>query len=357
MKVITLLLPILFLSSSLYGQRAPIPNLPAVSLEEAGFNMDSIRALIPIMDDFEQLDFRGLIVFKDNNAVIEWYYNNTERTTIYDIRSAGKSITSLLLGVAIKEGLIKSLEEDVYSFFPKKKYPSINEDYRKVKIKHLLDMSSGLNADSDNGDSPGQARHWVYEKEWLHYLLGISLVNTPGEKWVYADINAALIGAIIEEKSGMSLRDYATEKVFEPLGIKRFYWYTNESNQTVAAGTLFLTALDFAKFGVLVTNQGKWGDHQIVEADYIDNLLSHQVFNISGYNPLADSYGMLWYKNQRMIKGEKVEYLWASGNGGNHLVVIPEKNMVVALTASAYGQWYGHLRARAVLNKLLNALD
>lgn len=347
----------LCLSTSSYGQRPPISNLPAISLEDAGFNMDSIRTLIPMLDNFQQKDFRGLVVIKDNQAVIEWYYNNTERVTINDIRSAGKSFTSLLLGVALKEGLVQNLEQDVYSFFSKEKYPSMNEEYKKVKIKHLLDMSSGLDADSDDGSSPGHARHWVYNDEWVKDLLEVKLINEPGKKWVYADINAALIGAIIEETSGMSLRDFAQEKVFGPLEIKRVFWHTNDANQTVAAGTLFLSTLDFAKLGVLVTNEGKWAGEQIVQAAYIEKLLERKVFDLSDWWSIADTYGMLWYKNQETYNGKKIDFLWASGNGGNHLVVIPEKKMVIALTSTAYGSRYGQGRSRAILNKLLGALE
>ncbi|MFK7807628.1 MAG: serine hydrolase domain-containing protein [Saprospiraceae bacterium] len=357
MKTIILTLALFSLSIFSFAQRPPIPNLPAASLEDAGFNLDSINTLIPMMDNFQQLDFRGLVVIKDNQSIIEWYYNSAERTMINDIRSAGKSITSLLLGVAIKDGLVKSLDQDVYSFFSKEKYPSVNEDYKKITIRHLLDMSSGLDADSDDGKTPGHARHWVYNDEWVDYILNIPLVKKPGGQWVYADINVALIGAIIEETSGMSLNDFAKEKVFTPLGIKKYYWYTNDSNQTVAAGTLYLSTLDFAKLGVLVTNKGKWGDQQIVPSAYIEELIKRKVFDLSKYWSLWDSYGMLWYKNQETFNNRKIEYLWASGNGGNHLVVVPEENMVIALTSTAYGTGYGHRRARAILMKLLNALE
>lgn len=357
MKTTVLLFSLLSFSLYSFAQRPPIPHLPAASWQDAGFNIDSIKALIPIMDNFQQLDFRGLMVIKDQQSIIEWYYNGTERTTINDIRSVGKSITSLLLGVALKEGLVQHLDQDVYSFFSKTKYPSLHEDYKKVKLRHLLDMASGLDADTDDGKSPGHARFWVYEEEWVQYLLGIPLKHPPGAQWVYADINAALIGAIIEETSGMSLRDFAAEKVFAPLGIKRFYWYTNEANQTVAAGTLYLSTLDLAKLGVLVANGGKWGDQQIVQADYVEKLIDRKVFDLSEWWFLGDQYGMFWYKNQGTFNGKQIDYLWASGNGGNHLVVVPEENMVIALTSTAYSYGYGHVRARMILTKLLNALE
>ena len=347
----------LCLSISSYGQRPPIPNLPLASLEEAGFNRDSINALDDIISDFQQNDFRGMVVIKNNKLVIEYYYTTFWRNQILDIRSAGKSITSLLLGVAIKEGLVQSLDQDVYSFFPKEKYPSMHKDYKKIKIKHLLDMSSGLDADSDDGQTPGHAGQWMGKEEWVQYLLSIPLAEEPGKRWVYADINAALIGAIIEETSGMSLRDFAKEKVFGPLGIKEFYWYANAANQTVAAGNLYLSTLDFAKLGVLVTNKGKWGNEQIVQADYIERLLARKVFDITDQFFLADTYGMFWYKAQRTFNDKKIDYLFASGRGGNLLVVVPEENMVIALTSTAYGPRYGHSRAYDFLTKVLNALE
>lgn len=353
-KFLTLFL--LTLAYSTYAQMKAIPNIPAVSPADAGFNKDSINALTDTISKFRQRDFRGLIVIKDNKIVLENYYNTFWRNHIHDIRSAGKSITAMLLGVAIKDGLVKNLEQDVYSFFPKKKYPSIHEDYKKVKLIHLLNMVSGLDADSDNPKTMGSEGKWIAKDEWLSYLLSVPLSNEPGKKWVYADINAVLIGAIIEEKSGMSLRDYAKQKVFEPLEIKEFYWYTNASNQTGAAGNLYISTLDFAKLGLLVANKGKWENKQLADNDYMNRLLSEHSSAIGDYNPLADEYGLLWYRTKRKFGDNEINYLWASGNGGNHLVVVPEENMVIAMTSGAYGNWYPHTRAYFILSKIFQAL-
>lgn len=352
-----LLIIISSLCISISSCAQPIPNLPYVNQELAGFNVDSLNILEARISNFEHKDFVGVVVIKDSKLVIEWYYNTFWRKQILDIRSAGKSITSLLLGVAVKDGLIQNLDQDVHSFFSKEKYPSLHDDYKKIKIKDLLDMSSGLDADSDDGQTPGHVQHWGGQDEWVKYILGVPMAEEPGKRWVYADINAALIGAIIEEKSGMSLRDFAKEKVFDPLGIEQFYWYTNASNQTVAAGTLYLSTLDFAKLGVLVANKGKWGDEQIIQADYIEKLLARKVFHFTDSSSNINSYGMLWYKKQSTIKGKKIDYLWASGRGGNQLIVIPEKNTVIALTSTAYGPNYGHARARTILTELLQALE
>ncbi|UII21365.1 serine hydrolase domain-containing protein [Fulvivirga ligni] len=327
------------------------------SLEEAGINKDSIAHLLDDISNIAQHDFRGLVVIKDNKIVIEEYYNTFWRNSILDIRSAGKSVTALLLGVAIKDGLVKSLDQDLYSFFPKNKYPTITEDYKNINLRHLLNMSSGLDADSDDSHTKGNASNWIAKDNWKDYILSIPLTAKPGSKWVYADINPLLIAAVIEEKSGMSLRDYANEKLFAPLGIEQFYWYTNRSNQTGAAGNLYISTLDFAKLGMLVANEGSWNNEQLIDFKYMQNLITSEFFNISENNPYADAYGMLWYKSHRTFGHKKIDYLFASGNGGNHLIVIPSENMIIALTSSAYGQVYAHKRAYNIMSRVLAAVE
>ncbi|MBO3698154.1 serine hydrolase [Roseivirga sp. E12] len=355
MRILAVLLCLCILAPA-YAQMPPVPNLPYTNLEEAGFNRDSMNVLYDKIDNFEHGDFTGLVIIKDHKLVTEWHFNTYWRKQILDIRSAGKSITSLLLGVAMKEGLVQSLDQDIYSFFPQEKYPNIHEDYKKIKLSHVLDMASGLDADTDRSETPGHAVNWSGGEEWTQYILTIPLADKPGEKWVYADINAALVGAIIEETSGMSLRGFATEKVFKPLGIKQFFWFTNEANQTVAAGTLYLSTLDFAKLGVLVANEGKWADKQIVDAEYIQRLIDRRAFDLTDYWRLTDSYGMLWYKKSRTINGRTFDYSWASGRGGNQLIVLPNEDMVIALTSTAYGPRYGHSRAYEVLGHVLGAI-
>lgn len=353
MKIIILLTGSLFFSS-LYGQEQ---SLPSVSLTEVGFNSDSIENLIDAIYSTEHKDFRGLVVIKENQVVIEEYFNTYMWNTIHDIRSAGKSVTALLLGVAMKEGLIESLDQSIYSLFSKNKDLSINEDYRKIKLRHVLDMSSGLDADSDDWRTPGQSSNWISRNDWKEYVLNIELKSSPGENFVYADIHALLVGLAIEEASGMSLKDYAQKKLFDPLGIQQVYWFTNTSNQTGAAGNLYLTTLDFAKLGLLITNEGTWNNQQIISNNYIEELINTKNPAIGDWFFMADSYGMFWYKATREFAGKTFNYLFGSGNGGNHIIVVPDEEMVIAITSSAYGQRYQHGRSFTIISKILSALD
>lgn len=331
--------------------------LPHISLEEAGFNEDAITNLIESINNTKHKDFRGMVVIKDGKIAVEEYFNTFWEKSIHDIRSAGKSITALLLGVAIKDELIKDLDQDIYSLFSKNKNYSVNEDYKKITLRHVLDMSSGLDADSDDSETIGNAVNWAAKDDWKQYLLSVPLKTRPGKEFVYADINALLVGMAIEELSGMSLRDYAEQKLFKPLGIRQFYWFANASNQTGAAGNLYLTTLDFAKLGMLITNEGKWNGRELIASEYIAKLANRKQTAIGDWFFLADSYGMFWYKASRTFGRKKLEYLFASGNGGNHLIVVPSENMVIALTSSAYGQRYQHRRSALIMDKIFTALE
>lgn len=354
MRTLIFLIPLFFLSSII--GKAQSPNLPSATLEEAGFNRDSIETLINLIDETPHKDFRGLVVIKENKLVIEEHFNTYMWNTIHDVRSAGKSVTALLLGVAMQEGLIESLDQSVYSLFSETKNPSINKDYKKIKLQHLLNMSSGLDADSDDWRSPGQSSNWIALDDWKEYVLNVPLKSKPGENFVYADIHPLLIGLAIEEASGMSLKDYAQKKLFDPLEIKQVYWFTNAANQTGAAGNLYLTTLDFAKLGLLIINEGKWNNQKIISANYIESLINTQKPLPESWSGFADSYGMFWYKSTKTFAGKKLDYLFGSGFGGNHLVVIPEEEMVIAVTSSAYGAPYSHGRSFAITYKVLNAL-
>jgi len=365
--IVLLLLTISLMACS-YGQtetgqllKKTIPDLEESRLEDSSLKYDSIINLLNRISDRENVsvfsdrgDLRGLVVIEKNKIVLEEGYNSFWRLSINDIRSAGKSITAMLLGAAMQDGLVESLNQDVYSFFPKHKYPNVNEDYKKVTLKDLLDMSSGLDADTDDYGTTGQAGHWIGLDEWKEYILAVPQTSTPGKEWVYADINAVLIGAIIEEKSGMSLKDYAKEKIFDPLGIQQFHWYTNPSNQTGGAGNLFLSTRDVAKLGMLIANQGRCKDTQIIAPEYI-KMLSNRTFDLSEIFGGETYYGMLWYKSTKVFEGESIDYIYASGYGGNHLVVVPEKEVVIAITSGAYGQRHSHRRSYAIWNKILES--
>jgi CubicO group peptidase (beta-lactamase class C family) len=336
--------------------KQPISALPSADLKSVGMSRDTIAKVIQLIKTNPPNDFRGMVVIKNNKLVVEEYFNTYWRETIHDIRSAGKSVTSLLLGIAIDKGLVKSTEQSIYDFFPGPKFIRPDKDgHLDIKIKHLLAMSSGLSADDNDGNSPGGTGNWLTKDNWVNFAIALPMIFTPGEKYVYNDVCPMLVGAIIEETSGKKLSDFAKENLFTPLGIKEFYWYTAQNGRTGPMGNLYLSALDFAKIGQLVMNKGEWQGKKIVSSTWIDKIYQTR-FDISKEDPFASSYGYFWFASTKEVNGKKYDCIYASGNGGNVLFIVPGENLVVALASSAYGQGYGHQRSRKILEYILKSL-
>ncbi len=327
----------------------PLAELPIALAATVGMSQDTITKVLELIRTNPPNDFRGLVVIKDNKLVVEEYFSTYWRETIHDIRSAGKSVTALLLGIAIDKGLVKSEEQSIYDFFPAYKKSSSPD----IRIKHLLAMSSGLSADDDDPDSPGRTSNWLTSMDWVGFALSLPMAFKPGEKFAYTDVCPMLIGAIIEQKSGKPLSAFAKEHLFTPLGIREYYWYTAPNGSTVPMGNLYISTLDFAKLGQLVINDGKWAGRKIVSAEWTRKMGQKQ---LKLENPFADNYGYFWYASTREINGKKYDYVFASGNGGNVLFVVPSENLVVSVTSSAYGQGYGHFRSHNIFKYVLRSI-
>lgn len=360
MRDLTFYIVLLFYTGS-FGQsvisnplKPPLADFPVARPAEIGMNEDTIQRYLELIQSTPPADLRGLVVIKDGKLVVEEYFNTYWRETIHDIRSAGKSITALLLGIAIDQGLISDVDQKVCSFFPEfGSYPACSD--KGLTIRHLLTMSSGLNADSGNSDSPGNSGNWIAEDNWVELAMSLDYVFTPGSQWVYTDVCPMLLGAIIERTSGMLLRDFAARYLFAPLSIREYYWYTGKGGQTGPMGNLYISALDFAKIGYLILNDGMFSGKEIVSAKWIHEMTLPRM-DISSLNPFSDDYGYFWYLNTTSQNGRTYRYFFASGNGGNVLFIVPDQNMVVSIISSAYGQGYGHQRSHNVFQGILRAI-
>lgn len=333
-----------------------IAALPAADLGSVKMNQDTIIKLIQLINTTPRKDFRGITVIKDNKLVVEEYFNTYWRETIHDIRSAGKSVTSLLLGIAIDKGLVKSTDQSIYDFFPSSKFTQPAKDgHQDIKIKHLIAMSSGLSADDNDDNSPGGTGSWLTKDNWVNFAISLPMIFTPGQKYVYNDICPMLIGAIIEESSGKKLSEFAKENLFAPLGIREFYWYTAANGRTGPMGNLYISTLDFAKLGQLVINKGQWQGKKIVSSNWISEIYKTR-FDISNADPFAKSYGYFWFGTTKKVNEKSYDCIYASGNGGNLLFIVPSENLVVCLTSSSYGQGYGHHRSHYIFEYVLRSL-
>ena len=217
-------------------------------------------------------------------------------------------------------------------------------------------MSSGLNADGNDEKSPGNTGNWLTSDNWVNFAISLPMIFPPGQKYVYNDVCPMLVGAIIEEASGKKLSDFAKENLFAPLGIRETYWYTASNGRTGPMGNLYISTLDFAKLGQLIINKGQWQGKKIISPTWISEI-SRKRFDISKEDPFASSYGYFWFAATKEVHGKKYDCVYASGNGGNLLFVVPSESLVVSLTSSAYGQGYGHTRSHNIFEYVLKSLD
>lgn len=332
----------------------PVDGLPVVDLSAVHMKQDTISRLLDLIRSTPPGDFRALVVIRNNKLAVEQYFNTYWRETIHDVRSAGKGITALLLGIAIDKGLIKSTEQSINDFFPIDITDASYENRRSIRISHLLNMSSGLHADDNDDNAPGNTANWILKENWVDFAMSLPRSFKPGEKYVYTDICSMLIGAIIEKTSGQKLSEFARKNLFEPLGIREYYWYTAPNGSTGPMGNLYLSALDFARIGMVVANKGEWQGKKIVSASWIKEICSTK-FDISREGPFASGYGNFWFKVTKKVSGKSYDCVFASGNGGNVLMVVPSENLVVSLLSSAYGG--GHTRTHNIIESVLRSLE
>lgn len=283
---------------------------------------------------FRKVD--GILVVKGGKILIEEYFNGFDRDTIHEIRSATKSIGSSLIGIAIDQGNITGVQDRLYAYF--RDYESIqnwNVTKNDITLEHVLNMSTGLDCDDMDPSSEGNESNVLDEADIVRFMLDLPLVHKPGEHWAYSTGSAHLIGAIIESAAGNSVQEFAQTTLFEPLNITQYKWKTTGGIAHTGGG-FWMRPIDFAKFGQLYLQKGRWLGKQIISEKWVrESSKTHiQVTKDLGY-------GYMWWKWIFKVDGRPVPAFSAQGNGENHLFIFPDFDLVVVLAGSAYQEIYG----------------
>lgn len=309
-----------------------------------------LDAVLTQWDHDEHPDLRGVVILRDGRIVAERYYNGETAAALHDIRSAGKSVTALLAGIALDRGKVQSVEDRVADYWPQARGSAIG----CVALKDVLTMRSGLAAFDEDPASPGNEDKLDAAPDPLAFLLAVPRADPPGSLYRYNSLTAYTAGVVVAKATGGTMADFARTALFTPLGIRRWTWVADVAGYTKGQGNLALTARDFATIGEMVRNDGLYRGHRIVSAAWIVQMLAPKV-TISASDPYADGYGYFWYAKVQQIASKPVPVSFASGNGGNKLYVVPSRRLVVAITSSAYGHGYGQRRSEAIFKAVLAA--
>lgn len=275
----------------------------------------------------------SVVVIKNGKLVAEAYYNGYGRDTLHDLRSASKSITSALAGIAIEQGVL-STEDTLGQLAQLDHY--LNPDPRKAAIKliNLLNMNSGLACDDWEPSSPGQEENIYRANDWIKFILDLPMVANPGaQQSHYCTGGAILVGNFVSARTGMKLDDFANTYLFGPLGIQSAKWRRSPDGQATGGGGLWLRPRDAAKFGQLYLNQGLWHGKRLIASQWIEESKQSMTTMITRE---VNGYGLLWWKRDFPVRGGTQQAFFASGNGGNFIFLFPQENLAVVFTSSNY---------------------
>ncbi|PLY39773.1 serine hydrolase [Janthinobacterium sp. ROICE36] len=309
----------------------------------------TIAQVLQAQDRDSHGDLRAVVVLREGAIVAERYYNGETAETLHDIRSAGKSITALLVGAAVARGPLAT-SKTVGDYWPE----AANSPAGKVALDDLLTMRSGLAAFDEDEQSPGNEDKLDAASDPAAFVRGVPAATAPGSTYRYNSLGAYIAGRVVENASGADLEDYAARVLFAPLGISRWSWGRDVAKHPKGQGNLSLRARDTAKIGQMVLDDGVVDGRRVIDAAWIKAALAPRVA-IGAVDRYADSYGYFWYAKTQDIGGQKIAVHFASGNGGNKIYVIPARRMVVSIASRAYGKGYGQRRSEDILQAILKA--
>ncbi len=291
-------------------------------------------------------DIKSLVVIKDGKLLIEEYFNGASRDTLHDTRSVGKSFASTMMGIAIEDGFIKSENQTLKNFYDLRRFANFSPKKESVTIKSLLTMSSAFDGNDDDENSPGNEEKMYPTSDWIKFALDVPMSErNVGAKWAYFTAGAVILGDIINRSVPQGLEKYADEKLFQPLGITKYQWPYTPQRVPSTAGGLKMRALDFAKYGQLYHNRGKWNGKQVVPAAWVEKTFSKQM-------PVGDDfYGYLFWYRTFSLKGKEYATFYASGNGGNKIFVFQDQPLVVVITSTAFSTWYMHQQVSIMMER------
>lgn len=261
----------------------------------------------------------SIIVVKNGYIVKEAYFGLYGQEDIHAIWSITKSVTSILIGIAIDEGYIDSVEENVLDFFSDRVIANVDERKESVRLEHLLMMSTGFNYPGDDAIWMG----WMSASDQVQYILDLPMAFRPGSYFNYDTGGSHLLSAILEKATNKSALEFAQEKLFNPLGITHLQWQYDKQGTYFGGHGLYLEPQDIAKLGYLYINNGTWDNEQIVSSDWV-NYTTTTKWLLSDYW----GYSHQWWTHPIF------DAFAAAGRYGQRIIAIKDKDLVVTFTAS-----------------------
>lgn len=330
----------------------------------AGFDANRLCAVLRNLADSD-VNFHSLLVVRNGHLVAEVYRPGKDErikdlfrttrtfgpTTVHDVRSISKSVTSLLWGIAQAQGKMPQLDTPALSLFPD--LADLNGQGREaITLAQMLSMSSGLawNEWNATGLLDNDEFGLVWRGAQAHYVFDRPMAAPAGTQFNYNGGNTAVLAQLLVERVGMSLPEYARKQLFEPLGITDWEWVNDFRGRPMAHAGLRLRPRDLARIGQLVLQHGQWQGRQIVPAEWIAESTRPRID--TGIEP-GLQYGYQWWLGKVDAGGVQQDWIGGIGRGGQRLWIVPGLDMVVVATAGDYNQRAIWKQAETLLGQVM----
>lgn len=281
------------------------------------------------------------------------YHPYYDSTRLHSLQSITKSIVSLVYGVAITNGHIANINAPLMTYLDGFTVsPEMREHLNTATIEDLLCMRFGLDWDELGSSLESENPVAIMERseDWIRYILSVSPETEPGSKWNYNSGASILLSLIFEKETGISIEAYASEHLFAPLDISKYYWKKTPTGLTDTEGGLYLSSTDLLKIGQLICKDGKWAGTRLISSDWLSESFSKHTLDIYGDGG-KEGYGYQWW-----ITAHEDPYIVGLGYGGQFLIISPKHNTIaVALSWNVFENEHNYLYDELII--LLESLN
>lgn len=351
LRLAALIVPLLFTSAVAASQTGSLGS-PA----DSGLSDTRLHALDAAMRSGEFKKIGSVLVARHGKLVYEAYFDG-DAATLRDTRSATKSITDVLVGIALDDHKLKGVDAKILALLPGRARKMQNPDPRKtaITVEDFLTMSSPLECDDWNDASRGNEERMYVVEDWAQFILDLPIrgrmhvgekVEPPpyGRYFSYCTGGVFTLSEVLEKVTGERTDRYARAKLFEPLGINNVEWVYSPLNVPQTGGGLRMTSRDLLKIAQLYLDDGEWEGKRIVNAAWVKASTSPHA-QIDD----ATEYGYLWWLKSFKAGEKSYPAFFMSGNGGNKVVAVPSLDMAVVITSTNYNTRGMHEQTEKIL--------
>ena len=333
-----------------------LPLLFAVSSAAHAGSLDSVTTAVEA-GDYKQVT--SVVVAQRGKPIYEHYFDKEGAASLRNTRSVTKTITGMLMGIAIERKLLR-VDTPVLPRFPEL-LPLAYADPRKDKItvEDFLTMSSLLECDDNNQNSRGNEERMYLVEDWSRFVADLPIRGFPdwqprpeqspyGRAFSYCTAGTALLGPLLEKVSGQGVPEFAAANLFKPLGIDQVKWQFQPKGSAMTGGGLQLRSVDLMKLGQLYLDGGRWNGKQVIPAEWVKRSIAPHANAREGFD-----YGYLWWLQSFKVDGRTFKSYGMAGSGGNKVFVLPELDAVVVITTTNFQVRGAHPLSEKLLTDLI----